>query len=602
MALEPDRALPSATTGRDGGDGPRGSAEDGVQQVQRDDRVKAHKRRLAIENAAFLELAHMLPVRSSTSGFVDKPTVLRHAIAFMKVSRFYRRDLPQPPRSCGASQWETTETLTDALSGFVFMLDGNGWILYMSNSVSRHLGHSAVEMMGNNIRNYLHDDDMAVLSNLLRLPVRGLTDRGEPCQMLLRVTNSLRKWRPSCKSGCSRYAVVLCSGYRSLCQLTEAPISEDNRSSNILLLAIGYTLPHSYLPQCELETGSGMPVRSSLTFLGQRCFMFRSSLGLTPFYVEAAVKELTGYETFTFSRCSLYHFVHPCDIESVRRSHNDVLAKGHSVTGYYRLIVRSGGWIWMQSYFSLVHAASTTRKKFILAVNYAISGVENSRLGSHDVSYPNHFLSLRKGPEISDRGKAMELCRREGKTPLKSTPKNVKCYGNSDQNAILGSAGIPQNNDHNTALAYNCADSNFMKSLAARESVRNEQTHTLWSQPQRESDGIRSNASAGRISVNTAGLSGGVVKDRVEVHPVDEKTVGFGQIGAIIDDGVQRPQQLVDLLADVFDTESPSEPLVHVDAEVSYGDMSLEFCAVKSELAARNSIRRGEDDSLHPPD
>ncbi|XP_049800018.1 V-type proton ATPase subunit E-like [Schistocerca nitens] len=46
---------------------------------------------------------------------------------------------------------------------------------------------------------------------------------------------------------------------------------------------------------------------------------------------------------------------------------------------------------------------------------------------------------------------------------------------------------------------------------------------------------------------------------------------------------------------------SPGEPLVHDDAQVADGELPLEFCAVKPELAAGHTMLPGEDNRLHLP-
>ena len=53
------------------------------------------------------------------------------------------------------------------MDGFIFALSSDGRILYISESVSSSLGLSMVEMTGNFIFNYLHDDDKKVFADEL---------------------------------------------------------------------------------------------------------------------------------------------------------------------------------------------------------------------------------------------------------------------------------------------------------------------------------------------------------------------------------------------------------------------------------------------------
>ena len=53
-----------------------------------------------------------------------------------------------------------------------------------------------------------------------------------------------------------------------------------------------------------------------------------------------------------------------------------MLHKGQASTRYYRWLVRGGGWVWVQSYATIVHNSRSSRPHCIVAVNYVISGRE----------------------------------------------------------------------------------------------------------------------------------------------------------------------------------------------------------------------------------
>ena len=53
-----------------------------------------------------------------------------------------------------------------------------------------------------------------------------------------------------------------------------------------------------------------------------------------------------------------------------------VLVKGQVTTRYYRLFTRSGGWVWVQSYATVVHNTRSSRPHCIVAVNYVLTNVE----------------------------------------------------------------------------------------------------------------------------------------------------------------------------------------------------------------------------------
>lgn len=57
-----------------------------------------------------------------------------------------------------------------------------------------------------------------------------------------------------------------------------------------------------------------------------------------------------------------------------------VLYKGQVITKYYRFLTKSGGWVWMQSYVTIVHNSRSSRPHCIVSVNYVLTKPENTDL------------------------------------------------------------------------------------------------------------------------------------------------------------------------------------------------------------------------------
>lgn len=49
-----------------------------------------------------------------------------------------------------------------------------------------------------------------------------------------------------------------------------------------------------------------------------------------------------------------------------------VLSKGQASTRYYRFLTKNGGWVWIQSYLTIVHNSRSSRPHCIVSVNYVI--------------------------------------------------------------------------------------------------------------------------------------------------------------------------------------------------------------------------------------
>lgn len=57
-----------------------------------------------------------------------------------------------------------------------------------------------------------------------------------------------------------------------------------------------------------------------------------------------------------------------------------MLFKSQVTTKYYRFLTKSGGWVWMQSYVTIVNNSRSSRPQCIVSVNYVLSDKEAAHL------------------------------------------------------------------------------------------------------------------------------------------------------------------------------------------------------------------------------
>lgn len=70
-----------------------------------------------------------------------------------------------------------------------------------------------------------------------------------------------------------------------------------------------------------------------------------------------------------------------------------VLVKGQVTTKYYRFLAKHGGWVWVQSYATIVHNSRSSRPHCIVSVNYVLTWVS--------VAAPTHSVSsVRHGSKV----------------------------------------------------------------------------------------------------------------------------------------------------------------------------------------------------------
>ncbi|KAF0310379.1 Single-minded 1-A [Amphibalanus amphitrite] len=147
---------------------------------------------------------------------------------------------------------------------------------------------------------------------------------------------------------------IHCSGYLKYSPATSGCRRAETRG----LVAVGHPLPSSAATEIRLHSST---------------FMFRASLDLKLIFLDSRVLALTGYEPQDLIEKTLYQFVHPHDVHSVAHAHRTLLYKGQSRTRYYRLLTRTGGWVWLQSYSTIVHNSRSSRPHCIVTINHVLS-------------------------------------------------------------------------------------------------------------------------------------------------------------------------------------------------------------------------------------
>lgn len=80
-----------------------------------------------------------------------------------------------------------------------------------------------------------------------------------------------------------------------------------------------------------------------------------------------------------------------------------VIYKGQVTTKYYRFLTKDGGWVWIQSYATVVHNTRSSRPHCIVSVNYVLSEQEckHLRLNEAQVTIKSEPISTPATPQIS---------------------------------------------------------------------------------------------------------------------------------------------------------------------------------------------------------
>ncbi|KAH8374852.1 hypothetical protein KR200_007419, partial [Drosophila serrata] len=342
------------------------------------------------ENTEFCELAKLLPLPAAITSQLDKASVIRLTTSYLKMRQVFPDGLGEawgssPAMQRGATIKELGSHLLQTLDGFIFVVAPDGKIMYISETASVHLGLSQVELTGNSIFEYIHNYDQDEMNAILSLhphinqhplaqthtpigspngvqhPSAYGHDRGSHTieiekTFFLRMKCVLAKRNAGLTT--SGFKVIHCSGYLKARIYPDCGDGQGSLIQNLGLVAVGHSLPSSAITEIKLH---------------QNMFMFRAKLDMKLIFFDARVSQLTGYEPQDLIEKTLYQYIHASDIMAMRCSHQILLYKGQVTTKYYRFLTKGGGWVWVQSYATLVHNSRSSREVFIVSVNYVLS-------------------------------------------------------------------------------------------------------------------------------------------------------------------------------------------------------------------------------------
>ncbi|CAF0845073.1 unnamed protein product, partial [Didymodactylos carnosus] len=264
---------------------------------------------------------------------------------------------------------EVNSQLAQILDGFLFVVGPDGKIMYISETASTHLGLSQIELTGNSIYEYIHPIDHEEMATVLTAPLPAYpynSFQGEyemERSFFLRMKCVLAKRNAGLTL--SGYKVIHCSGYLKVKQFSLDATCYDGCYQNVGLVAYGYSLPSCSITEIKLFSNM---------------FMFRASQDLKLMFLDSRVSQITGYEPNDLVDKTLYHYVHTNDLMALRWAHQILLSKGQVTTRYYRFLAKDGGWIWLQSYATLVHNSRSSRPNCIVSVNHALTDIEAKHL------------------------------------------------------------------------------------------------------------------------------------------------------------------------------------------------------------------------------
>ncbi|KAM9842265.1 neuronal PAS domain-containing protein 3 [Aulostomus maculatus] len=418
-----------------------------LQALRKEKSRDAARSRRGKENFEFYELAKMLPLPGAITSQLDKASIIRLTISYLKMRDFANQGDPPwnlriegpPPntsvKAIGGQRRRSPSVVASeifephlgshilqSLDGFVFALNKEGRFLYISETVSIYLGLSQVELTGSSVFDYIHPGDHVEMAEQLGMklpPGRGMSlsqgavnedgassasssshsETPEPVESsspsLLAPDNSLeRSFFIRMKSTLTKRGVhIKSSGYKV--------IHITGRLRIRMALTHARSVPNQIMGMVVVAHALPPPTINEVR-IDCQMFVTRVNMDLKIVYCENRISDYMDLSPVDIVGKRCYQFIHAEDVEGIRQSHLDLMNKGQCVTKYYRWIQKNSGYIWIQSSATIAINAKNASEKNIIWVNYVLSNPEYKDMPMDIAQLPNLPEKTSESSETSD--------------------------------------------------------------------------------------------------------------------------------------------------------------------------------------------------------
>ncbi|XP_076025481.1 endothelial PAS domain-containing protein 1b isoform X2 [Genypterus blacodes] len=323
------------------------------------------------ETEVFYELAHQLPLPHSVTSHLDKASIMRLAISFLRTRKLLATGCSRS-RSDGEGDGQMDSMYLKSLEGFVTVVTSDGDMIFLSENINKFMGLTQVELTGHSIFDFTHPCDHDEIRENLSLKPSGSsfgkktkelsTERDFFMRMKCTVTNRGRTVNLKSAS----WKVLHCTGQmrmysscpsRVLCGLKEPPLT----------CAVLMCEPIAHPSNID-------------TPLDSKTFLSRHSMDMKFTYCDERVTELMGYTPEDLLGRSVYDFYHGLDSDSVTKSHHNLCSKGQAVSRQYRMLAKSGGYVWVETQGTVIYNNRNSQPQCIVCVNYVLSDIEEKSM------------------------------------------------------------------------------------------------------------------------------------------------------------------------------------------------------------------------------
>nr|CAD7396062.1 unnamed protein product [Timema cristinae] len=280
----------------------------------------AARYRRSRETEIFTDLAHALPLSASCLAQLDKASIMRLAISYLKV----RSLLDMRPEGKVDPEARKTDPLAEpwflkALEGFLLVVSADGDMVFLSENIHEYLGIPQMDLMGHSIYEFSHPCDHDEIKDILSLKTQ--LPPTIPRSFFLRMKCTITSKGRNVNLKSATYKVIHCTGHLLSSpamifkqeEISDYSSDTNNNSSSTAIV-------QQRQQHCLVAIGEPIPHPSNIEIpLDKQTFLSKHSLDMKFTYADDKIGDFLGYSPEDLVGKSMYEYHHAMDNTAIEK-------------------------------------------------------------------------------------------------------------------------------------------------------------------------------------------------------------------------------------------------------------------------------------------
>ncbi|MCJ8743697.1 hypothetical protein PDJAM_G00097040 [Pangasius djambal] len=312
------------------------------------------------ESEVFYELANQLPLPHNVTSHLDKASIMRLAISYLRMRKLLKSDEAKEESEL---ENQLNSFYLKALEGFLMVLSEDGDMVYLSENVCKCMGLTQFDLTGHSIYDFAHPCDHEEVREMMvhRTGSKKTKEQNTERSFFLRMKCTLTNRGRTVNIKSATWKVLHCTGHVRVQEHSENSGDGGFKEPSITyLVLICEPIPHPSNIEVPLDS---------------KTFLSRHTLDMKFSYCDERITELMGHEPDDLLNRSVYEYYHALDSDHLKKTHHNLFAKGQATTGQYRMLAKKAGYVWVETQATVIYNPKNSQPQCIVCVNYVLSGI-----------------------------------------------------------------------------------------------------------------------------------------------------------------------------------------------------------------------------------